>query len=268
MVKKYATPSKLLVGLLGLVVLIVVLSLLFDSNNKKDPSLTGALDKQTNETNGVPKPNDAQEDQAPDNNFTDEDIDYFKEVSLGAKYDQKDTLIHKWTDGTINVSIKPEGTTKDRQCIADTINDFNALSARTKLRLSSVGDLEGMILIGFAPRSEFANLLSRDDMPDDLSFVQVFYGENGKNLSYAHGLVDNKTLTQDERCKHARSTLSKGMGFLSGSSKTPSSVFFNRGTSQQQDAYSEIDKRVIKIMYGDYGIVSGDSAQSIDKKLK
>jgi hypothetical protein len=180
--------------------------------------------------------------QKEDRVFTQEEIDYFSEIALGAEFGDDVSVIKKWTDA-IRIKIIGEPTNEDLLAINDIVSDLNEII--TGLRVKIVDKKEN-ITITFSPESDFSEIDS-NYVPTNYGFFWALWHDDNYVIYNASILISSAGITQDERSHLIREELTQSLGLMNDSVKYEDSIFYQDWTDVTQ--YSDIDKAVIQLLY-------------------
>lgn len=176
------------------------------------------------------------------NNFTQEEIDYFTEIVLGAEFGDEAPVIKKWTKN-IRIKVGGEPTEEDLQTINNIVGDLNGLIAEIKIKLV---DKNENLVIAFSPESEFS-AIDPNYVPINYGFFWALWHDDNFVIHDASILISSAEVTQQERSHLIREELTQSLGLMNDSDKYNDSIFFQEWTEVTN--FSEIDKAVIKLLY-------------------
>src|SRR3972149_5240945 len=88
---------------------------------------------------------------APTKNYTQEQIDYFLEITLGAEFGESDPRIRKWTED-LKIKIMGSPTGEDRKTLNKVVNEVNSIVNGIRLE---IGEENPNTEIYFVPESDF-----------------------------------------------------------------------------------------------------------------
>ncbi len=176
------------------------------------------------------------------NNFTQEEIDYFTEIVLGAEFGDEAPVIKKWTKN-IRIKVGGEPTEEDLQTINNIVGDLNGLIAEIKIKLV---DKNENLVIAFSPESEFS-AIDPNYVPTNYGFFWALWHDDNFVIHDASILISSAEVTQQERSHLIREELTQSLGLMNDSDKYNDSIFFQEWTEVTD--FSEIDKAVIKLLY-------------------
>lgn len=184
-------------------------------------------------------------------------LDHFYEIAIGSEFGEHVSFVQKWTQPTIGISTTGPLNQNDTSCLNQTIDDFNALSASTKMRLV---DTSPDITIHFAPEPSFSGILSYY-VPRNMGFFSTNRTSQGILLESTI-LIDTATVNDTERCHLIREELTQSTGLMNDSPKFADSIFYTEWS--YTTSYSDMDKELIKILYGDYGVHPGMNISQVE----
>jgi hypothetical protein len=176
------------------------------------------------------------------NNFTQEEIDYFTEIVLGAEFGDEAPVIKKWIKN-IRIKVSGEPTEEDLQTINNIVGDLNGLIAGIKIKLV---DKNENLVIAFSPESEFS-AIDPNYVPTNYGFFWALWHDDNFVIHDASILISSAEVTQQERSHLIREELTQSLGLMNDSDKYNDSIFFQEWTEVTD--FSEIDKAVIKLLY-------------------
>ncbi len=174
-------------------------------------------------------------------NFSQEEIDYFTEIALGAEFGDETPVIKKWTDD-IRIKVNGEPTEADLQTINNIIGDLNELISMIKIKLV---DKNENLTITFSPESDFTSI-DAHYVPTNYGFFWALWHDDNFVIYEANILVSSTDITQKERSHLLREELTQSLGLMNDSNKYKDSIFFQGWTDIT--VFSEIDRAVIKLL--------------------
>jgi len=180
--------------------------------------------------------------QSNTNNFTQEEIEYFTEIALGAEFGDETPVIKKWTDD-VRIKINGEPTEEDLQTINNIVNDINKII--TGLRIKIVDKNENLS-ITFSPESDFTSI-DPNYVPTNYGFFWALWHDDNFIIYNASILISSIGITQEERSHLIREELTQSLGLMNDSNKFEDSIFYQDWTNITE--FSEIDRAVIKLLY-------------------
>ena len=180
--------------------------------------------------------------QSDANNYSQEEIDYFTEIALGAEFGDEVPVIKKWTND-ISIKVNGEPTIADLQTINNIVNDLNELIAGLKIKLV---DKNENLTISFSPESDFSSI-DPNYVPTNYGFFWALWHDDNYVIYNANILITSADITQQERSHLIREELAQSLGSMNDSDKYNDSIFYQEWTDVTE--FSEIDRTVIKLLY-------------------
>lgn len=174
--------------------------------------------------------------------YSENEIEYFTEIALGAEFGDAVPVIKKWSND-IRIKINGEPTTDDLQTIDDIANDLNDLISGIKVKV--VNNNEN-VSINFSPESDFASIDS-NYVPTNYGFFWALWHDDNYVIYNASILISSAEITQSERSHLIREELTQSLGLMNDSNKYEDSIFYQEWTNI--DNYSDADKAVIALLY-------------------
>ena len=176
------------------------------------------------------------------NNFTQEEIEYFTEIALGAEFGDEVPVIKKWMDD-IHIKINGEPTAIDLQTINNIVEDLNELVPGIKIVLV---DKDENLTITFSPESDFTSI-DPNYVPTNYGFFWALWHDDNFVIYNASILIASTDITQQERSHLIREELTQSLGLMNDSNMYKNSIFYQAWTDVAE--YSQIDRTVIKLLY-------------------
>ncbi len=176
------------------------------------------------------------------NNFTQEEINYFSEIALGAEFGDEIPVIKKWNQN-IRIKIEGEPTSEDLEIINDIIVDLNELISGIKIKLV---EKKENLTITFSPESDFGSI-DQNYIPTNYGFFWALWHDDNYVIYNASILVSSAEITQNERSHLIREELTQSLGLMNDSGKYIDSIFYQKWTDVTE--FTEIDRAVIKLLY-------------------
>jgi len=176
------------------------------------------------------------------NNFTQEEINYFSEIALGAEFGDEIPVIKKWNKN-IRIKIEGEPTSEDLEIINDIIVDLNELISGIKIKLV---EKKENLTITFSPESDFGSI-DQNYIPTNYGFFWALWHDDNYVIYNASILVSSADITQNERSHLIREELTQSLGLMNDSGKYIDSIFYQKWTDVTE--FTEIDRAVIKLLY-------------------
>ena len=180
--------------------------------------------------------------QSNTNNFTQEEIEYFTEIALGAEFCDETPVIKKWTDD-IRIKINGEPTEEDLQTINTIVDDLNELISGIKIKIINKNE---NLSITFSPESDFISI-DPNYVPTNYGFFWALWHDDNFVIYDASILIASADIAQQERSHLIREELTQSLGLMNDSNKYEDSIFYQEWTDLTE--LSEIDKAVIKLLY-------------------
>ncbi len=180
--------------------------------------------------------------QSDSNNYSQEEIEYFTEIALGAEFGDEIPVIKKWTDN-IRIKVDGEPTKADLQTITDIVDDLNKLIAGIKIKLV---EKKENLTITFSPENQFKSI-DQNYVPTNYGFFWALWHDDNFVIYNASILVSSADITQQERSHLIREELTQSLGLMNDSNKYNDSIFYQEWTDVKE--FSELDKSVIKLLY-------------------
>ena len=176
------------------------------------------------------------------NNFTQEEINYFSEIALGAEFGDEIPVIKKWNKN-IRIKIEGEPTSEDLEIINDIIVDLNELISGIKIKFV---EKKENLTITFSPESDFGSI-DQNYIPTNYGFFWALWHDDNYVIYNASILVSSADITQNERSHLIREELTQSLGLMNDSGKYIDSIFYQKWTDVTE--FTEIDRAVIKLLY-------------------
>ncbi len=173
--------------------------------------------------------------------YTQEEVDYFLEIVLGAEYGSSENTIKKWTQD-IKIKVHGTPTESDRQTLDTVISELNDLIGSIQL---SIIDQGANVDIHFLPESEFSSV-EPNYVPVNYGFFWVHWYAT-KEIYHARILIATDHVTQKERSHLIREELTQSLGLMKDSDEYEDSIFYQGWTDVT--SYADIDKTIIEILY-------------------
>lgn len=175
--------------------------------------------------------------------YTQEEINYFLEVALGAEFTRDARLVVRKWKGDIRIQLLGSMTKRDRETVNQVVAEVNTLThGAIQLKLSND---RPNVLIHFSPRSQFKQI-EPNWKPENYGYVWVKWNEQNI-ISSANILIASEGVTQKERSHLIREELTQSLGLMQDSFKYSDSVFYQPWTDVNE--YAAIDKALIRMLY-------------------
>lgn len=241
-----------------IIVLIVVAGFtvwrLLSENSSKNNQTTN------NSSKSNKKNSEKQETPKEKQKFSQKTIDYFNEVALGSEYGDTGPRVAKWEVASVALKVNGTPSASDAICLDKVIADFNAISTETKLYITK-GSSNANIY--FAPEAEFKNIIS-NYVPTNMGYFSVNW-TGSRSITSASILISTTGINEVEKCHLIREETTQSMGIMKDSHSYSDSIFYDDWT--YVNAYSEIDKDVIKLLYGGNGLKPNDDKDTVASKV-
>ena len=180
--------------------------------------------------------------QSNSNDYSQEEINYFIDIALGAEFGDEIPVIKKWIDD-VRIKVNGEPTEADLQTLINIIDDLNELVAGIKIKLV---DRNENLIITFSPETEFSTI-DPNYVPTNYGFFWTLWHDDNFVIYDANILVSSTGITQQERSHLIREELTQSLGLMNDSNKYKDSIFYQEWTDVTK--FSEIDKAVVKLLY-------------------
>lgn len=191
--------------------------------------------------------------------YSQEEIDYFMDIALGAEFGDIVPVIKKWEDD-VRIKIKGIPTEEDVLSVQAVVNDLNQLVETIDIKIVERNE---NITITFSPESEFADI-DPNYVPTNYGFFWALWHDDNYVIYDASILIASAIITQSERSHLIREELTQSLGLMNDSEKYENSVFYQKWTDV--NSFSDIDKAVIGLLY-QKGVKAGMSKNQISKKI-
>lgn len=173
---------------------------------------------------------------------TQEEINYFIEIALGAEFGDTVPVIKKWNNN-IRIKIIGAPTSADLETINLIVSDLNELMSGVNVK---VVDKNENITITFSPESDFSKI-DTNYVPTNFGFFWSLWHDDNYEIYNSRILVSSADITQAERSHLIREELTQSLGLMNDSNKYEDSIFYQDWTDVTE--YSPIDKNVIQLLY-------------------
>ena len=170
------------------------------------------------------------------NNFTQEEIEYFTEIALGAEFGDETAVIKKWTDD-LRIKINGAPTEKDLQTINNIVDDLNELITGIKIKII---DKNENLSITFSPESDFTSI-DPNYVPTNYGFFWALWHDDNFVIYDASILISSIDITQEERSHLIREELTQSLGLMNDSNKYEDSIFYSGWTDITEFSEDEED---------------------------
>jgi len=174
--------------------------------------------------------------------YTDKEIEYFAEIALGTEYGNNTQVVRKW-NSDIRIKINGNPNERDLQALNMVLSEINAIIG-DKINLSIV-TINQNIDINFVPLSEFSVC---NAAPGNYGYFNCKW-RNDVIYECDICIATNDFLLQEERSHMIREEITQSLGLMKDSLKYRDSIFYEGWTQTQK--FSEIDRKMIEILYSD-----------------
>ncbi|MDY1591665.1 MAG: DUF2927 domain-containing protein [Methanofastidiosum sp.] len=190
--------------------------------------------------------------------YTDKEIEYFTEIALGTEYGNNIKVVRKW-DSDIRIKINGNPNEKDIQTLNQVISEINEIIG-DKINVSIV-NMNQNIDISFVPLSDFYIC---NAAPGNYGYFNCKW-KNNVIYECSICIATENTLLQEERSHMIREELTQSLGLMRDSLKYRDSIFYEGWTQTQR--YSEIDRKMIEILYSE-NIRPGIGKEEVESILR
>ncbi|MFC1550599.1 DUF2927 domain-containing protein [Candidatus Neomarinimicrobiota bacterium] len=171
-----------------------------------------------------------------------DELDYFNEVALGAEYGEVESRILKWNN-TIRIRVVGEFTEADWLAVETVIADLNRLIQKPQLQLV---DNNQNVSMYFAPEKEFA-MLEPNYVPTNYGFFWTNWYDDNYELYSTTILIASDHINQEERSHLIREELTQSLGLMNDSNQYINSMFYQGWSTTSE--FSQLDKKIIRALY-------------------
>ena len=173
--------------------------------------------------------------------YTEEEINYFLEIALGAEYGNTEASVKKWVTD-IRLAVYGTPTTEDVATLSAVVGEMGDLAPSIEIVL--VED-ESNIDMYFMPESEFAEY-EPNYVPTNYGFFWAWW-TGAQEIYRARILIATARITQQERSHLIREELTQSLGLMRDSGRHADSMFYQGWTNTTE--YSVLDRAVLEILY-------------------
>lgn len=193
--------------------------------------------------------------------YTQEEIDYFTEISVGSEYGGVPYIL-KWDDD-VRIKINGNPTEENMNSVNKVVNELNSI-LKPQLKLSIVYD-NPSIEVYFIPLEDFKKYCKDHNSSIDWAYFCISEVEN-YTIKKANVLIPiDKSLTLNQSSHYIREELTQPLGLMKDSWKYSDSIFY-QGYSESIE-YSELDILLIKTLYNEE-IKPGMTKEEVVQVLK
>lgn len=179
----------------------------------------------------------------PDRRFSEEALDFYIEVALGAEFGGASPVVRKWTD---DLTVRVEGNPgpADLTELDRVVDELNQLASGVRIRLTT-GAKSSNVAIHFGPEATFREILPQY-VPLNYGFLWFWF--NGRaEITSAVILIDNTdAISQTIRNHLIREELTQTLGLANDSPRFPGSIFHAQHLPAPTE-YAAVDRKVIEI---------------------
>ena len=187
-------------------------------------------------------------------------LDYFNEIAFGSEFGGNAPVIHKWQKPNVTIAVSGSFKKNDKECLDKVVKDFNDISSEVHLAIAQNSNDINMY---FAPEPEFKNI-EPNYQPTNYGYFWVSFADD-QTIKKSTILISSTMVTDQERCHLIREETTQSMGLMRDSHSYPDSMFYDDWTTTQD--YSDLDKQLIEILYGDRGVKANDTPESVAAKV-
>lgn len=204
-----------------------------------------------------PKPLPLQNENS-ESKYTYEEIEYFTEIALGTEYGDNTQVIRKW-NSDIRIKVNGNPNENDLKALDLVVSDINEITG-DKINVSIVATNQN-INIHFVPLSEFSIC---NAAPGNYGYFNCKWRDD---VIYECTIcvATDDVLLKEERTHMIREEITQSLGLMNDSLKYRDSIFYQGWTQTQR--YSEIDRKMIEILYSDY-ITPGMKNEEVEYILR
>ena len=183
------------------------------------------------------------QDENSESGYTYDEIEYFTEIALGTEYGNNTQVIIKW-NSDIRIKVNGYPNENDLKALNQVVSDINEITS-DKINVSIV-ETNQNININFVPLSEFSICNAE---PGNYGYFNCKWRDN---VIYECTIcvATDDVLLKEERTHMIREEITQSLGLMNDSLKYRDSIFYQGWTQTQR--YSEIDRKMIEILYSDY----------------
>ena len=173
--------------------------------------------------------------------YSPEEIEYFKEVALGREFEADGTTIIRWTT---NMKIYVEGQNVPylNEELSKIVSELNGIINPIEIEVVTDPSIANMTIY-FGSYTQFYKTRPNED----LSLLESNWGlfRVGDNSGYMY--VDITRANEQEQKHLLREELTQSLGLVNDSQKYPESIFYQEWTSTTE--YAPIDIVLIDMLY-------------------
>jgi hypothetical protein len=179
--------------------------------------------------------------------YTNDELNYFKEIALEAEYGSRERSIHKWTE-ELKIKVIGRPSKEDLSTLTGLISTLNGLSEELHIRHAGNAE-EANMEIYFIPHAEFFSMryLDRTVYEENWGLGIVTWNELGE-IDKAVVLISTDKPNQKERNHLIQEEITQSLGLLNDSWDDPESIFYQGWGTQ---SLTPRDQRIVQILYDD-----------------
>lgn len=176
--------------------------------------------------------------------YTEKEVDYFTEISLGAEYGGS-PYVKKWLSD-VKIKIGGNPTEDDLERVQKIVDELNSMIST--IELSIVEDDENINMY-FVPQGDFDEYIP-SVRPGNWAYFS-YYTKERWEINKAIITIGTFGSTQEDRNHFIIEELTQALGMGNDSPKYKDSIFYetNGYDSQSNEDFSELDRKVIEILY-------------------
>lgn len=172
--------------------------------------------------------------------YSNEEIQYFFEISLGSEYGDDVEVIKKWMTSP-KIKVLGDPNEKDLIALNKVINELNSV---TGLNMQFT-ETNHNLAIYFIPEKEFKSVLQQYQ-PVNYGYFWTWW-DSRHEIYKATILVSTSGITQLEREHLIREELTQSLGLMNDSNKFQDSIFQLAWTDTI--SFSPMDVKIIEMLY-------------------
>lgn len=172
--------------------------------------------------------------------YSNEEIHYFFEITLGSEYGDNAQVIKKWMTSP-RIKIFGDPNEKGLNALNKVINELNSV---TGLNMK-VADTDHNLEIHFISEKEFKSVL-QEYQPVNYGYFWTWWDSNHE-IYKATILISTSGISQLEREHLIREELTQSLGFMNDSNKFQDSIFQLAWTDTI--SFSPMDVAIIEMLY-------------------
>lgn len=205
----------------------------------------------------------------PRPDYTDDELNYFKEIALKAEYGPEQQGIHKWMK-ELKIRVNGWPTHEDLNTLTGLISRLNRLSENLHIRYADTeeeanAEEEANVEVYFIPHAKFPTVgsLERKVYEENWGLGIVTWSELGE-INKAIVLIATDKPNQEERDHLIQEELTQSLGLLNDSWTDPESIFYQGWGTQRLTLR---DQKMVRILY-DARVKPNMQEAELDKVLR